>query len=208
MIEVNLYSIQPGDNHASVGKCVARNRFDKDAMGITIEDFAKGFLKNNLEKFEVGIGNSELTELINTSEATFTRRDIACINHYLIEAGYMLQIQNVTDDEENATGVPSGSVIEWNVIDRNFIQYDYPTATKILPGDGVEIPAVLNQIVKQSGLFNADKFAGLKNPFTSLLANLDRVKNVTGNINSSIVARIYEYLDELGISVFCATSED
>ena len=30
--------------------------------------------------------------------------------------------KNVTDDEDNAQGVPDGDVIEWNVIDYNFIQ--------------------------------------------------------------------------------------
>ncbi len=120
----------------------------------------------------------------------------------------MMQIQNVTDDEENATGVPSGDVIEWNVIDNNFVQFDYPTATKIIPGDGLEIPAILRRIIEQSGLFNVDKFAGLKNPFTELLMNLDKVKTATGRINSSIVTKIYEYLDQLGYKVFCATSED
>lgn len=208
MIEVNLYSIQPGDNHAMVGKCVARNRFDKEAMGVSIEEFVKGFLKNNLEKFEAGIGNSDLVELINSTDVTFSRRDLACINYYLINAGYMLQVQNVTDDEENAVGVPNGDVIEWNIIDNNFIQFDYPTATKIIPGDGLEIPAILRQIVERSGLFNPDKFSGLKNPFTELLINLDKVKTATGSINSSIVTKIYEYLDTLGYKVFCATSED
>jgi len=207
MIEVNLYSIQPGDFHATVGKCIARNRFDKEAIGKTIEEFVKGFLKSNLEKFEAGIGNADLTEMINSTDATFSRRDISCINHYLMEAGYMVQVQNVTDDEEDATGVPTG-VVEWNVIDGNFVQFDYPTTTKIIPGEGLDVLGVLHRIVDQSGLFNADKFAGLKNPFVELMANLDRVKNTTGSINSSAVTRVYEYLDELGIKIFCATSED
>lgn len=207
MIEVNLYSIQPGDNNARVGKCLARNRFDREAMGVSVEDFAKEFLRNNLEKFEAGIGNPELTEMIN-SVVTMSRKDLACVNHFLIQAGYMVEIQNVADDEENAAGVPEGETIEWNVIDRNFVQNDYPTATKIMPAPGTDIPTILKQIVEGAGLFNPDKFAGLKNPFDNLFVNLDRIKKVSGEVNASIVTRIYEYLDELGITVFCATSED
>lgn len=207
MIEVNLYSIQPGDNNARVGKCLARNRFDREAMGVSVEDFVKEFLRNNLEKFEVGVGNQELTEMIN-STVTMSRKDLACVNHYLIQAGYMVAIQNVADDEENPTGVPDGEVIEWNVIDRNFVQNDYPTATKILPAPGTDIPTILKQIEDGAGLFNPDKFSGLKNPFDSLFTNLERIKNISGEVNATIVTRIYEYLDQLGISVFCATSED
>lgn len=207
MIEVNLYSIQPGDSNARVGKCIARNRFDREAMGTSVEEFAKEFLRNNVDNFEAGVGNPQLTEMIN-STTVMSRKDLACINYYLIQAGYLLEIQNVADDEENATGVPTGEVIEWNIIDRNFIQNDYPTATKIMPAPGTDIPTILRQIVDGSNLFNPDKFAGLKNPFTDLLTNLDRIKNVTGDVNSTIVTRVYEYLDSLGISVFCATSED
>ena len=207
MIEVNLYSIQPGDFNARVGKCLARNRFDREAMGVSVEDFTKDFLRNNLEKFEAGVGNPELVEMIN-STVTMGRKDLACVNHYLIQSGYMVEIQNVADDEENAVGVPSGEVIEWNIIDRNFIQNDYPTATKIMPAPGTDIPTILRQVIEGSGLFNVDKFAGLKNPFTDLLTNLDRIMKISGEVNSSIVTRVYEYLDELGISVFCATSED
>lgn len=207
MIEVNLYSIQPGDNNARVGKCLARNRFDREAMGVSVEDFVKEFLRNNLEKFEVGVGNQELTEMIN-STVTMSRKDLACVNYYLIQAGYTVAIQNVADDEENPIGVPEGEVIEWNVIDRNFVQNDYPTATKILPAPGTDIPTILKQIEEGAGLFNPDKFSGLKNPFDSLFTNLERIKNVSGEVNATIVTRIYEYLDQLGISVFCATSED
>lgn len=207
MIEVNLYLIQPGDNNARVGKCLARNRFDREAMGVSVEDFVKEFLRNNLEKFEAGVGNPELTEMIN-SVPTLSRKDLACINFYLIQAGYFVEIQNVADDEENASGVPSGDAIEWNIIDNNFIQNDYPTATKLIPAPGTDVSTILRQVTEGSNLFNPDRFAGLKNPFTDLLTNLDRIKNISGEINSTIVTRIYEYLDQLGISIFCATSED
>lgn len=207
MIEVNLYSIPAGDNSARVGKCLARNRFDREAMGVSVPEFVKGFLRDNLEKFETGIANPELNSLLN-SDGILSRKDLACINYYLIQSGFMFQVQNVADDEENPTGVPTGDVIEWNVIDNNFIQNDYPTATKIIPSVDQDIPSVLKQIVEQSGLFDNDKFAGLKNPFTDLFTNIERIKNISGSINATLVSRIYEHLDQVGFSIFCATSED
>ena len=133
---------------------------------------------------------------------------MACINYFLGKLGYKLQIQNVADDEENATGVPSGEVIEWNVIDNNFIMNDYPTATKIVPAATTEITAIIKQVVDQSGLFEQSKFAGFKDPFKELISNLDRIKNVTGANSGTIIAKIYDLLDNLGITIFCATSED
>lgn len=205
MIEVNLYSIPVDDFNSRVGRCVARNRFDKETMGVTIEEFVKGFLRDNLDKIESKLGMGDLSEIIN-SEGMLTRRDLSCLNYYLNKVGLKFQIQNVTDDEENPTGIPDGA-IEWNIINKNFIQYDYPTAIKILPGLEKDIPAVLREIVENSGAFK-DKFEHMKNPFTELLDNLDRIKSVSGAVNSAIVGKIYECLDQIGIEVFCATSED
>jgi hypothetical protein len=129
------------------------------------------------------------------------------INDEILDLYCPPQTINVTDDEEDPVTVPSG-IIEWNSIDHNFLQYDYPTATKIIPGEGMDIPAVLRRIVETCGPFNIDKFAGLKNPLLEMLNNLDRVKSVTGNVNSSITTRLYDLLDQLGIEVFCATPED
>lgn len=207
MIEVNLYAIPTDMNNARVGKCLARNRFDKEAMGISIEEFVKGFLKDNMDKFENGVGNNSLIELINTAE-NLTRQDLACINYYLIRAGFMFQVQNVADDEENPIGIPTGDIIEWNIIDENFIQNDYPTATKILPSADQDIITILKQVVNQGNIFSEGKFAGIKNPFTDLFINLDRIKNVSGSIDPGLISRVYEYLDQVGIKVFCATSED
>jgi len=206
MIEVNLYSVNPSDPNARVGRCVARNRFDKEAMGISVVDFAKGFLKDNLDKFEGGIGNNTLEGLIN-SDTVLSRKDMSCINYFLSKLGYKLQIQNVADDEENVEGV-SGDMIEWNIIDNNFIQFDYPTATKLVPAPGTDIISVLKHIIDQSGLFDETKFSGMKNPFTELISNGEKIKNITGSTNGTIVAKIYDLLDSLGISIFCATSED
>ncbi len=207
MIEVNLYSIPAGDNTARVGKCLARNRFDREAMGVSVPEFVKGFLRENLDKFETGVANPELNSLIN-SDGILSRKDLACINYYLVQSGFMFQVINVADDEENPNGVPNGDVIEWNIIDNNFIQNDYPTATKIIPSVDQDIPTTLKQIVDESGLFDNDKFAGLKNPFSNLFTNIERIKNVSGSINATLVSRVYEALDQVGFSIFCATSED
>jgi len=207
MIEVNLYSIPAGDSNAKVGACIARNRFDRESLGVSIEEFVKGFLKNNLSLMTGGVSDGPLAELIN-SDSTMTRKDLACINYYLEKAGYKVQIQNVTDDEDNPTGVPSGNMVEWNIIDNNFIQFDYPTAIKIIPNPDQDIIEVIKQIINNSGLFDPDKFAGMKNPFTDLIVNLDRIKNVSGSVNSALVGRIYEILDMVNFDVFCATSEN
>lgn len=206
MIEINLIQIPAGEWTSTVGKCIARNRFDKDSMGVTIEEFARGFLKENLEQFENGLGSAELNEMIN-STGFISRKDLSCLNYYLAQAGYRLKIFNVTDDEVDATGVPDGEIAEWNVIDHNFLQYDYPTAIKILPGEGLDIPGVLHQVIEQTNLFDSDKFAGLKNPFTELLNALDNIKATTGAVNSGITTRIYSLLDELGIELNTYTGE-
>ena len=45
MIEVSLYSVPVGsDVNASMGKCVDRTRFDKDALGTGVMEFVKGFI--------------------------------------------------------------------------------------------------------------------------------------------------------------------
>ena len=207
MIEISLIQIPADEWTSTVGKCIARNRFDKEAMGVTIEEFARGFLKENLEKFESGIGSAELTEMIN-STGFFGRKDLACVNYYLSKVGYQVKIFNVTDDEVDATGVPSGEIVEWNVIDRNFLQYDYPTAIKIIPSEGLDVPGILHQVIDQVGVFDADKFAGLKNPFTDLLNAMDSIKSVTGGVNSGITTRIYGLLDQVGIDLLCLRSED
>lgn len=207
MIEVTLLSVRPGDYDPMVARCVARNRFDKENLKTSIPEFIKGFLKNNVNNFSGNMGNSDVVEAIN-SNSTFTTKDVACINYYLTEIGYSLLVQNVTDDEENPTGVPAGGVVEWNIINKNFLQYDYPTATKIIPGDGTEIPDILRKVVEQQNLFDRDKFAGLKNPFTELLNDLDAIKRTTGSVSSSITTKIYSLLDRLNFKVICIAGED
>ena len=206
MIEVNLYLIPTTDASATVGRLVSRSRFNKEAMGVSIMQFVKGFLKDNVSNFESSIKNPELIGLIN-DDTVLTTRDLACINYYLEKAGFMVQIQNVTDDEDNPDAIGPDQV-EWNVIDCNFIQNDYPTAIKIIPAEGMEMVAVVKKIIAQSGLFDGTKFNGVKNPFTVLLANLDHIKQVNGSVSSSIMTKIYAILDQMGIKVFCATATD
>jgi hypothetical protein len=206
MIEVNLYLIPTTDANATVGRLVARSRYDKEAMGVSIMNFVKGFLKNNVSEFESSLKNPELINLIN-NDVELTVRDLACINYYLQRAGFTVQIQNVTDDEENANQIGDDQV-EWNIIDYNFMQNDYPTAIKIIPEEGMDIPSVLKKIVDQAGLFDVTKFNGVKNPFTVLLANLERVKQINGSVSSSLTTRIYALLDQMGIKIFCATNAD
>ena len=119
----------------------------------------------------------------------------------------MVKIQNVTDDEDNATDVPAGTA-EWNVIDSNFVQYDYPTAIKIIPTDGMDIVTVLRQAIDQSGLFDDSKFSGTKNPLKEMIENLEKVKELTGRIEPGYATRIYDILDQVGVKLFLATSTE
>ena len=206
MIEVNLYGGIPIDDFNSrVGRCIARNRFDRETIGTSIEDFLKGFLKDNLDKIESKLGIGDLSSVISSEDA-LTRKDISCINYYLNSVGLKIQVQNVADDEDNPVSIPTGTV-EWNVINKNFIQNDYPTTTKVLPSPDADIIDTLKEIVENADLFDS-KFAGMKNPFTELFDNLKRIKDISGTTNAALVGKVYEYLDQLGFEVFCATSED
>ena len=65
MIEVNLYSLLENSVNASAGYCIDRIRFDKEARGISVMEFVKGFLKNNLSHFESALKNSDIVDFIN-----------------------------------------------------------------------------------------------------------------------------------------------
>lgn len=205
MIEVSLYAIPTKDINSTVGTCIDRARFDHDKFGAGVLSFVKGFLKTNVKVFDAALGNPDLIEIINNDDV-MTAKDFASINFCLVKSGFVVKIQNVTDDEENPTGVTGGSV-EWNVIDNNFMQYGYPTTTKIIPSDGMEINKILRQVVENSGVFAEDRFMGVKNPFKDLLDNLDKVKEISGAISPSITTKIYENLDQLGFKIFVATGE-
>ena len=206
MIEVSLYSVPVGsDVNASMGKCVDRTRFDKDALGTVVMEFVKGFLRTNVPNFEPALQNPDIVGFIN-GDLGMNTKDFACVNYHLAKAGYLVKIFNVTDDEVNATGV-EGETAEWNIIDTNFIQHDYPTAVKIIPGDGMDVVAVLKQAVDQLGLFDDSKFAGVKNPLVETVDQLERIKENMGRIEPGLATKLYDVLDQLGIKVFLATGE-
>lgn len=205
MIEVSLYSVPSKDINATVGTIVDRARIDYDKFGGGIMKFVKSFLKTNVHVFDAALGNPSIIEVINSSDA-MTTKDLAAINYWLSRAGYLVKIQNVTDDEVNPTG-PTGGTVEWNVIDNNFMEYGYPRATKIVPAEGSDVVATLKQVIDASDIFSEDRFPGVKNPFTDLLSNLEKVKSVSGSISAPIVTKIYEILDQVGIKVFITTGE-
>ncbi len=208
MIEVNLMSISTADSNTMVGRCVARSRFSRETLGVGIMEFVKRFLGENLDTLETAVKSSELVSLINSDDTSFSTNDFRSINYLLSQVGYKVTIWNVADDEENAVGVPSGEVVEWNIVNHNFIQNDYPTATKLMPDTTMAMSDVLKKIVEQCGLFNKEKFAGIRDPFAPLLANLEQEKKITGRINASITTQIYNLLSQMGIEVFCAISEE
>lgn len=205
MVEVTLYSIDTGSTTATVGKCIDRARLDKEAMGIGVMEFVKGFLKTNLHEFEHSLRNDDISEFIN-SNRPLRLRDLASINYFLAKVGFMIQIQNVADDEENALSVPS-ETIEWNVIDYNYMQYDYPTATKIIPADGSDIVSVLEKIIENLDFFDTEALGRVRNPLKDYLDKLKKIKEIKGSIEPGITTKIYEVLDSLGVKIFCATGE-
>lgn len=206
MIEVSLYSVPANsDINISMGRCVDRTRFDKEALGTGVMEFVKGFLKTNVPNFEVALNNADIIGFIN-GDQNMTTKDFASINYYLAKAGYIVKIQNVTDDEENPTGV-SSETAEWNVIDYNFMQFDYPTAIKIIPAEGMDVVSVLKQVVDQSGLFDSDKIGGIRNPLKEIVDQLEKVKDQIGRIEPGLATKIYDILDQVGVKVFLATGE-
>ena len=202
MIEVNLYSLLENSVNASAGYCVDRIRFDKEARGISVMEFVKGFLKNNLSHFESALKNNDIVDFIN-SDLTMRTKDFASINYYLAKAGYLVQIQNVTDDEENPVSVPAG-ITEWNIIDTTFLQYDYPTTMKVIPADGMDIVEVLDKIIGQLSFFDKDVLGSVRNPLKEDVEQLKKVKNINGSASISLTTRIYDTLANLGIKIFTA----
>lgn len=202
MIEVNLYSLLENNVNATVGYCVDRIRFDKEARGISVMEFVKGFLKNNVSHFESALKNSDIIDFIN-SDFTMRTKDFASINYYLAKAGYLVQIQNVTDDEDNPVSVPAGTT-EWNIIDTTFLQYDYPTTMKVIPADGMDVVEVLDKIVEQLSFFDKNTLGNVRNPLKEYVENLKKVKNLNGSASISLTTKIYDTLANLGIKIFTA----
>lgn len=207
MIEVNLFSVSSADPKAMVGRCIARSRFDIDSMGVSVMEYVKTFMKENMDTLESGIGNNDLVSLIN-SDTTFTTKDFMSIQYCLGQVGYRIYIWNVADDEENRQGVPDGDVIEVNVIDKTFLQHDYPTVTKIMTTPDSNLADTIDTVISQTGLFDSSKFNGVKNPFTELISALKNETQRSGNLNPNLVSRIYQLLGEMGIRLFFAGSEN
>lgn len=205
MIEVNLFSVPAADYDVTVGKCVSRARFDKESMGVSVLEFVKGFLRDNLDNLESSMSNSDLVDFINSDQA-MTSSDFASLQYLLGQIGYKVTIWNVADDEENANSVGAGT-LEYNVINHNFLQSDYPTVTKLIPSEDQNVAEIVGMIVEQSGLFDESKFSGVKNPFTILINNLKDEDGKLGKINSSIITKVYTILDQMGINIFCATND-
>lgn len=205
MIEVNLFSIPTSEAGVNVGKCVSRARVDIDGLGVSILEFVKGFLRDNLDNLESAISNSDLVDFIN-SDTNMTRLDFASLSYLLVQIGYKVTVWNVADDEENPNGVGAGT-LEYNIINSNFLQHDYPTVTKLVQGDK-NAAEIVGEIVEQSGLFDDSKFKGVRNPFTILVNNLKDEEGKVGIINSSLITKIYSLLGDMGINIFCATSEE
>ena len=205
MIEVNLFSVPTADYDATVGKCVSRARFDKESMGVSVLEFVKGFLRDNLDNLESSMSNSDLVDFINSDQA-MTSSDFASLQYLLGQIGYKVTIWNVADDEENANSVGAGT-LEYNVINHNFLQSDYPTVTKLIPSEDQNVAEIVGMIVEQSGLFDESKFSGVKNPFSILINNLKDEDGKLGKINSSIITKVYTLLDQMGINIFCATND-
>lgn len=206
MIEVNLFSVSAADPKAKFGRCVSRSRFNQELLGVGVMGFVKTFMAENLDVLQKALISKELIDLIN-SDKNLTTKDFMSVQYYLGQIGYHITIWNVADDEENATGVPDGDILEYNIIDNTFIQNDYPTVTKYMPAPGSSLVDVLETIIPQTGLFEKDRFAGLKNPFTDLLNALKSEQKTSGNINANIVSRIYQVLDQTGFEIFCGASE-
>lgn len=205
MIEVNLFSVPASDVDSKVGSCVARARVDIDGMGVDVMDFIKGFLRDNLDNLEGSIGDADVVQFINGND-TMTRIDLSTLKYILKKLGYLLTIWNVTDDEENSVGVGEGT-LEYNVVNYNFLQHDFPTTTKLIPSEGQDIANILSEVIDQTGLYSEDKFSGVKNPLKVLLKGLEFEKEKMSNINATITTQIFNVLDQMGFKIFCATSE-
>lgn len=206
MIEVNLFSVSSSDPKAMVGRCVARSRFDLETMGMSIMEYVKVFMKENMDTLQSGI-NNDLVSIIQ-SDGTLTTKDFMSIQYCLGQIGYRIYIWNVADDEENSQGVPDGDVLEVNLIDKTYVQHDYPTVTKVMSTPDSNLADTLETIVSQTGLFDGSKFNGIKNPFKDVIGALKNEVKMSGNLNPNLVSRIYQLLGEMGFRLFFAGSEN
>ena len=204
MIEVSLYSVPTGSNiSVTMGKCIDRARYNKEALGVDIMNFVKGFLKTHINDYEATLGNVDVISFIN-NDSPMTTKDLASINYWMLKAGFLVKMFNVTDDEENAEGVSPESS-EWNIINKNYLIDNLPTAIKVIPEAGTDIITVLEKVVDQVDVFNEK--LGLKNPLKESLDELKKVKEFTGRIEPGLATKIYDILDSVGVELFLAIGE-
>ena len=204
MIEVSLYSVPTGSNiSVTMGKCIDRARYNKEALGVDIMNFVKGFLKTHINDYESTLGNVDVISFIN-NDSPMTTKDLASINYWMLKAGFLVKMFNVTDDEENAEGVSPESS-EWNIIDKNYLIDNLPTAIKVIPEAGTDVITVLEKVVDQVDVFNEK--LGLKNPLKETLDELKKVKEFTGRIEPGLATKIYDILDSVGVELFLAIGE-
>lgn len=203
MVEVTLVSV--ANKFSTFGRFVARKRANLEQLGISTNEFIKGFLKDNMGDLETVLNNADITEFIK-SDSFMNNKDFQSINYMLGEVGYRVLVNFVADDEVNALAVPSG-VTEYNVIDESFIQSDLPTVTKINRAPGDSIASVLASIVSQSGLFNQNTIPGIKNPLSILINNLKSEEAERGSISTTISGQLYLDLEYMGIKVFTILGE-
>ena len=91
MIEVNLFSISSADpSNSMTGRCIARSRFSKEGMGVSVLEYVKDFLRDNLDTLESAIGNADLVSIIQ-SDRTLTTKDFYSIQYYLGDLGYTVK---------------------------------------------------------------------------------------------------------------------
>lgn len=204
MIEVSLYSVPTGSNiSVTMGKCIDRARYNKEALGVDVMNFVKGFLKTHINDYESTLGNVDVISFIN-NDSPMTTKDLASINYWMLKAGFLVKMFNVTDDEENAEGVSPESS-EWNIIDKNYLIDNLPTAIKVIPEAGTDVITVLEKVVDQVDVFNEK--LGLKNPLKETLDELKKVKEFTGRIEPGLATKIYDILDSVGVELFLAIGE-
>ena len=204
MIEVNLYKLPTAGVKESLNvTSIARSRFDKEGMGTSVEEFVIRFLRDSFEKLQ------DVREIngILESNRFMTRMDLECINNLLVESGYRFEVYNVTDDEENPNGVPSGETIELNIINKNNLQDDYPTCIKMIPGLPLQYDEIFRKIIEDLGLYNTDKFPGVKNPFSKWMALLNS-EATKGKLSISATSNIYRILNDHNIDILWVASEN
>lgn len=202
MIEVTLISAAEGNK---VGRFVSRKRANLEQLGVNKNQFIHAFLKDNLDTIETAIHNPDLINIIN-SDSLLNNKDIASIKYTLSTVGYQLMVVFLADDEVNSVSIPTGEV-EYNIVDKTFLQDDMPVATKETTALGSSILPVLSKVVDSLGFYNEDRFKGVANPLKSLLRQAQDDELTIKAPSAAIVNRMYMVLDQLGVEIYAIIGE-